>query len=74
MFKETEEFLANLVVNKTVMAKIDRPSGIVRFQRQKEPNEILNDWSSHLNLLMSTINKTTHLINKEEMIHATVKA
>ncbi len=70
---ETEEFLSNLVVNKTIQGKIDRLSGIVTFEHQKEPNEILNDWSYNLGLLMNSINKTTHLINKEEMVHA-VKA
>jgi 26S proteasome regulatory subunit N5 len=67
---ETEEFLSNLVVNKTIQGKIDRLSGIVTFEHQKEPNEILNDWSYNLGLLMNSINKTTHLINKEEMVHA----
>lgn len=70
---ETEEFLSNLVSNKTISGKIDRLAGIVTFESQKDINEVLNDWSHNLNQLMSSINKTTHLINKEEMIHA-VKA
>ncbi len=36
----------------------------------KDPNEMLNDWSNNLTTLMNSINKTTHLINKEEMVHA----
>lgn len=71
--EETEEFLSNLVINKTISGKIDRLTGIVTFEAQKDPNEMLNDWSNNLTLLMNTINKTTHLINKEEMVHA-VKA
>lgn len=71
--EETEEFLSNLVINKTISGKVDRLSGIVTFEKQKDPNEMLNDWSNNLSLLMNNINKTTHLINKEEMIHA-VKA
>jgi 26S proteasome regulatory subunit N5 len=70
---ETEEFLSNLVVNKTISGKIDRLAGIVTFESQKGINEVLNDWSHNLNQLMNSINKTTHLINKEEMLHA-VKA
>lgn len=70
---ETEEFLSNLVSNKTISGKIDRLAGIVTFENQKNINEVLNDWSHNLNTLMNSINKTTHLINKEEMIHA-VKA
>jgi 26S proteasome regulatory subunit N5 len=70
---ETEEFLSNLVTNKTIHGKIDRLAGIVTFEHAKGINEILNDWSHNLGTLMNSINKTTHLINKEEMIHA-VKA
>ncbi|CAH1793593.1 unnamed protein product [Owenia fusiformis] len=66
---ETEEFLSTLVVNKTVVAKIDRLSGIVNFAQSKDPNEHLNEWSYNTNALMNLVNKTTHLITKEEMIH-----
>lgn len=57
------------MVKKTVEARSDRPSGVVCFSRSKEPNDILNDWSNNLNTLMQLVNKTTHLINKEEMVH-----
>ncbi|KAI8853129.1 hypothetical protein BC829DRAFT_424720 [Chytridium lagenaria] len=33
-----------------------------------DPNKILNDWSSNINSLLHLINKTTHLIAKEEMV------
>ncbi len=67
---ETEEFLSNLVINKTITGKIDRLTGIVTFESEKNPNDILNDWSHNIGKLMLSINKTTHLINKEEMVHA----
>ncbi|KAI4813554.1 hypothetical protein KUCAC02_002792 [Chaenocephalus aceratus] len=44
-------------------------AGINNFQRPKDPNDLLNDWSHKLESLMSFVNKTTHLIAKEEMIH-----
>lgn len=69
VLQETEEFLSNLVVNKTVLAKIDRLSGVVCFQQAKDPNDILNDWSHNITSLMNLVNKTTHLITKEEMVH-----
>lgn len=69
LFQESEEFLSSLVVNKTIYAKVDRLAGIINFQRPKDPNDLLNDWSQKLNSLMSLVNKTTHLIAKEEMIH-----
>ena len=67
--QETEEFLSNLVVNKTVTAKIDRLAGIVNFRRNQDPNDILNDWSHNVNKLMQVVNKSTHLITKEQMVH-----
>ena len=57
------------MVNKTVQAKIDRLAGIVYFTHQKDPNDILNDWSHNINTLMNLVNKTNHLITKEEMVH-----
>ena len=70
---ETEEFLSSLIINKTISGKVDRLTGIVTFESEKNPNETLNEWSKNLVSLMNSINKTTHLINKEEMVHA-VKA
>lgn len=66
---ETEEFLSQMVVNKTVQAKTDRPSEVVHFQQTKDPNDVLNDWAHDLSSLMQLVNKTTHLINKEECVH-----
>ncbi|CAF0852410.1 unnamed protein product [Adineta steineri] len=67
---EAEKFLSDLVSNKTINAKIDRLQNIITFQQHKSPQEILNDWSVNLNSLMTIINKTCHLINKEETVHA----
>ncbi len=67
---EAEQFLSNLVSNKTINAKIDRLQDIITFQQKRTAQEILNDWSINLNSLMIIINKTCHLINKEETVHA----
>lgn len=68
VLQETEEFLSNLVVNKTVQAKIDRLAGTVSYQRSKDPSDVLNDWSQNITTLMNLVNKTTHLITKEQMV------
>ncbi|UYV71719.1 PSMD12, partial [Cordylochernes scorpioides] len=65
----TEKVLSEMVVAGTIWAKIDRLAGIICFARQKDPNTLLNDWSHNLNALMQLVSKTTHLINKEEMVH-----
>lgn len=67
--KKVEEVLCSMVVAGTVQGKIDRPSGVVSFQPAKDPSELLNDWSHNVNTLMTLIARTTHLINKEEMVH-----
>lgn len=64
-----EEALNTMVVSKTVSAKIDRLDGVVDFRREKDPNEVLNEWSSSISEIMSLVMQTTHLINKEEMVH-----
>lgn len=71
--QESEHFLSQLVTNKTIFARIDRPAGLVSFRESKDPSDVLNDWSQNLNSLMTLVGKTTHLINKEEMVHALVK-
>ncbi len=58
-----------MIVGSTVIGRIDRPSGIVSFFNSKDPSESLNDWARNLSKLMSLISRTTHLINKEEMVH-----
>ncbi|XP_028395643.1 26S proteasome non-ATPase regulatory subunit 12-like [Dendronephthya gigantea] len=66
---DTEDFLSNLVASKVVFARIDRPGGTISFLPHKEPNDILNEWSHNINSLMDLLNKTNHLITKEEMVH-----
>ncbi|KAK3872169.1 hypothetical protein Pcinc_022737 [Petrolisthes cinctipes] len=65
--KESEEFLCQLVVSGTVVARMDRMEGVVNFGTTPEHSQLLNSWSDNLHHLMALVNKTTHLINKEEM-------
>lgn len=71
--KDCEEFLSKLVVSKTIYAKIDRPAGLVSFAKAKHANEVLNEWSQDINSLLGLIEKTCHLITKEEIIHSITK-
>jgi len=67
---ESEKHLADLVVKGAVWARIDRLAGTINFERKKKPSERLNEWSSTVDNLMVLLNKATHCIQKEEMIHA----
>lgn len=67
---EAEEFISNMANNNTLNVKIDRPSGIINFSTKKSASDVLNDWAFGINELMSLVNKTCHLINREECINS----
>jgi len=68
--KECEELLCSLVVSGTVQGRIDRLGGIVSFGTPSpQASDSLNEWLSSVHKLMGLVNKNTHLINKEQMIH-----
>eukprot|EP00127_Corallochytrium_limacisporum_P003780 Clim_evm112s152 gene=Clim_evmTU112s152 len=64
-----EKLIADCVVDKTIWARIDRPAGVVNFVKAKNPDEALEEWSERVKELMRLLNKTTHLIRKEEMVN-----
>jgi len=72
---KAEDSLSEMVVSGAVSAKTDRLEGIIDFSQQdQDPLENLNTWSNNTNKLMDLVMKTTHLINKEEMVHKTLGA
>eukprot|EP00698_Gefionella_okellyi_P019949 TRINITY_DN6198_c0_g1_i1.p1 TRINITY_DN6198_c0_g1~~TRINITY_DN6198_c0_g1_i1.p1 ORF type:complete len:465 (+),score=103.02 TRINITY_DN6198_c0_g1_i1:95-1489(+) len=68
---QSERFLCDMVSSHGVYAKIDRPSGIVVFARPKDCNDVLNDWSHNVGKLLTLVEDTCHMINKERMVHQT---
>ncbi|TYI85883.1 hypothetical protein E1A91_D04G027300v1 [Gossypium mustelinum] len=67
--EEAEKHLSEMVVSKALVAKIDRPMGIVCFQVAKDSNEILNSWAVNLEKLIDLVEKSCHQIHKETMVH-----
>lgn len=67
--KDTETALSEMVSEKFIYAKIDRPAGIVSFTRKKPAEEVLAEWSSDVSTLLGLVEKTCHLINKENMVY-----
>ncbi|KAF5829952.1 hypothetical protein DUNSADRAFT_15288 [Dunaliella salina] len=65
----TEKHLSDLVVCKAVAAKVDRPSGLVRFGKRQEPEDLLNGWSGNISRLLDLVEKSCQQISKECMIH-----
>lgn len=64
-----ERHLSELVSNGTVTAKIDRPAKVIVFQLKKKPIAVLNDWNNDIKTLMNLVDKATHLMNRERMVH-----
>ncbi|XP_043716669.1 26S proteasome non-ATPase regulatory subunit 12 homolog A-like [Telopea speciosissima] len=69
--QEAEKHLSDMVVTKSLVAKIDRPMGIVCFQTAKDSNDVLNSWSMNLEKLLDLVEKSCHQIHKETMVHKT---
>lgn len=63
-----EKFLSDMVTSKMVYARIDRPHGIVSFQKPHNANATLTDWSSNIGELLKLVETSCHLINKERMV------
>ncbi|KAL4423423.1 hypothetical protein ABPG77_010001 [Micractinium sp. CCAP 211/92] len=66
---EAEKHLSDLVVGGSLVAKIDRPAGVIRFGRRKGPGEALDSWSGNIGRLLVLVEKTCQQIQKESMVH-----
>lgn len=67
---EMESFVCNLIVTGQITgAKLHRPSRIVNLRLKKANVEQLDVWASNVHKLTDTLNKVSHLILKEQMVH-----
>ena len=66
---EMESVLSDMVVNKVVSCKINRPQGIVDFSAPSNANAVLTKWSQDISELLSILDSTSHLITKELNLH-----
>ncbi|GMI65900.1 hypothetical protein HRI_000259300 [Hibiscus trionum] len=67
--QEGEKQLSEMVVSKALVAKIDRPAGIVCFQVEKDSSEILDSWAVRLEKLVYIVEESCRQIHKETMVH-----
>ncbi|KAK5136151.1 hypothetical protein LTR08_003988 [Meristemomyces frigidus] len=65
---ETERYISDLVTSKTIYARIDRPAGVVSFEKVRGADEVLNSWSGDMKALLGLLERVGHLIGKEEMV------
>lgn len=66
---EIETQLSRLVADGMLMARINRPANIVTFKKPESHEETLSAWASDISSLLTHVELTCHLINKENMIH-----
>jgi 26S proteasome regulatory subunit N5 len=64
---KTEAYVSEMVSSKQLFAKIDRPTGIVTFARKQDANDVLNNWANDISELLNVVDRTTHLINMENI-------
>ena len=64
---KVEQVLCNLIVEKIIYARINRPTKIISFQKLLKPEERLDIWSGKISEVLELIVSTGHMIAKEEM-------
>ncbi|VEU19441.1 DEKNAAC100033 [Brettanomyces naardenensis] len=64
-----EDTIIELVNSGVIYARINRPAKVVSFIKPKSENELLNEWSTNIDILLEDIKTIEHLIGKEEMLH-----
>eukprot|EP00920_Eleutheroschizon_duboscqi_P020098 GHVT01047914.1.p1 GENE.GHVT01047914.1~~GHVT01047914.1.p1 ORF type:complete len:537 (+),score=115.78 GHVT01047914.1:365-1975(+) len=67
---EVELEISELVCNKTLFAKLDRPAGIVSFRVKDQPCQALEQWTGAVKQVLDLVDESTLLIQKENMVHA----
>jgi len=71
--EEMETFVCKLIADGVIVGvKIHRPSRIINLRTRRQNLDILDDWGSNIRKLTDTLNKVSHLIIKEEMVHGSV--
>jgi 26S proteasome regulatory subunit N5 len=72
--QQTEDTLARLVVSGTIWARTDRPAQIVNFRSKRNAEDVMNDWSSDMQKLLSLVEKTWMGVNAAQAAQSRVKA
>jgi len=65
----TEKYLSDMVVAKSISARIDLPAGVVVFAGTKTASAVLNEWSRDVGDLLALVETCTHNIQKENMMY-----
>jgi 26S proteasome regulatory subunit N5 len=67
--EDLETRLSDLSFSGDIYLKIDRPNGIVSFEKKRSCEEVLSEWSNDISKMMQLMETTCHLVNRENMVH-----
>lgn len=56
-------------IRKPLYVKIDRPNGIISFRPSRPAEAVLTEWTGQVTSLLTLMENTCHLINRENMVH-----
>merc|ERR1712150_153089 len=59
--RDLEPVIADMISQKEVYAKIDRPKDIIHFSHSSCCDKTLSNWVSNISSLLHLVDKTTHL-------------
>jgi 26S proteasome regulatory subunit N5 len=62
--EESEKYLSEMVTSGAIYARIDRPAKTISFEKPKDANDVLNEWSGNIHNLLGLCEKLGHLITK----------
>jgi len=75
--RDTEYVVCALVSDKKrktkLYARVDRPNGIVTFQKPKDHDAVLQEWSSKVEEMLTLVDASCFLIEKEETLQKILK-
>jgi len=67
--RTSEAYLSEMVSSKQLFAKVDRPKGTIAFEKNMSDSDVVDKWSNDVSDLLTLVEKTCHMIAKENMIH-----
>jgi 26S proteasome regulatory subunit N5 len=70
---DTEMEISELAIDQKIYAKIDRPSGVVIFNKRQSAQAVLDSWSENIYSVLNMVQLSSHLIEKERLVHAAIK-
>jgi len=77
---EAERLVADMVssldddLSEPLYAKIDRPAGIISFARPLAADAQLSNWAVNISKVLDLVEKTKHLIDRENMVSSAAEA